>query len=246
MNGSSTQLQSSLVGIPLLRRGEPNECDDVQEPISPLWAQRTPRPPVKSLRIACTSIAVCTIIGVVYLIYWLLSLPFQLHISSTADQLLPSMSYSSPSNQVQTCNCPPSPNDNPLYKFCATYGTESLARTRIHTGTNYRIDRLLEKAKQGERLVLSLIGGSVSACHGVDHDPMGRACYSRRILDWFDTQFPVGGGHDFVNGAIGGMDSRCVRRTFLDHNLILTSIPSKLLCILWHPPHSTESGSCYS
>jgi hypothetical protein len=207
--------RSRSLGIPLLHRGEANECDNIEEPTVPPWAKRTPRPSVKLLRIACISIVVCTVIGVVCLTYRLLSLPFPLRISSTADHPLPSLSYSSISNQIHTCTCPPSPNNDPLYIFCATYGPETLARTRIHTGTNYRIDRLLEKAKQGERLVLSLMGGSVSACHGVDHDPMGRACYSHRILDWFDARFPVAGGHVFVNGAIGGMDSRWVRRTFL-------------------------------
>ena len=184
----------------------------MEEPIARSWAKRKTRPLAKPLRMACISLAVCTTIGVVNLLYWLLSLPFSLHISSTANQLLPSLSYGSISNQIHSCNCPPSPNNNPLYKFCATYGPETLARTRIHAGTNHRIDRLLEKAKQGERLVLSLMGGSVSACHGVDHDSMGRACYSHRILDWFDARFPVAGGHVFVNGAIGGMDSRWVRK----------------------------------
>jgi hypothetical protein len=215
MNEGSGEVRSGSVGIPLLHRGEANECDDMEEPVAPSWMKRAARPLASPLRIVCISIAVCTIIGVVYLLYWLLSLPFSLHISSTADQLLPSLSYGSIPDQVHNCNCPPSPNNNPLYTFCATYGPETLARTRIYTGTNYRIDRLLEKAKRGERLVLSLMGGSVSACHGVDHDSMGRACYSRRILDWFDERFPVAGGHFFENGAIGGMDSRWVRKTFL-------------------------------
>ena len=214
MNERSGQVQSGSIIIPLLHRGEANECEDIEEPVASSWGKRKARPLVKPRRMACISIAACAIIGVGYLIYWLLSLPFSLHISSTADRLLPNLSYGSISKHIHTCNCPPSPDNNPLYKFCATYGPETLARTRIHTGTNYRIDRLLEKAKRGEGLVLSLMGGSVSACHGVDHDSMGRACYSRRILDWFDERFPVAGGHVFVNGAIGGMDSRWVRKDF--------------------------------
>ena len=212
MNEGSGQLQLGSAVIPLLHRGEANECEDEGGPVPPSWAKRTARPLVRPLRKACILVAVCTITGVGYLLYWLLSLPFSLHISSTADQLLPSLSYGSTSTQMHACNCPPSPDNNPLYKFCATYGPETLARTRIHTGTNYRIDQLLAKAKRGEALVLSLMGGSVSACHGVDHDSMGRACYSRRVLDWFDERFPVAGGHVFVNGAIGGMDSRWVRK----------------------------------
>jgi len=246
MNRRRGEIQSGPVGIPLLHRGEANECDDVEEPVAPSRAKRTVRPLVKPLRIAFISIAVCTIIGVVYLLYWLLSHPFSLHISSTANQLLPSLSYGSISNQIHTCNCPLPPNNNPLYKFCATYGPETLARTRIHTGTNFRIDRLLEKAKRGERLVLSLLGGSVSACHGVDHDSMGRACYSRRVLDWFDEQFPVADGHVFENGAIGGMDSRWVRKDVPLTQFDLTTVSLKLLCILWHSPHSTEGRSCHS
>lgn len=209
-SGSNGEAQSGSVGIPLLHRGEANEYDDREGPVPASRTKRKIRPPAKILRIACVSMALCTVIGVAYLLYWLLSLPFSLHISSTADQLLPSLSYGLTSNQIHTCNCPSSPNNNPLYEFCATYGPEALERTRIHTGTNYRIDRLLEKAKRGERLILSLMGGSVSACHGVDHNSMGRACFPRRILDWFDERFPVAGGHIFKNGAIGGMDSRWV------------------------------------
>ena len=213
MNGESRKAQSKSVGIPLLYRGEANEPDDMEEPVVVLSrTKRGPRLLVKLLRIACFSIAAGVVIAVVYLLYYLLRLPFSLHNSSTSDQLLPSLSYGSNSNQVHTCNCPPSPNNNPLYDYCATYGPETLERTRIHTGTNYRIDRLLAKAKQGQRLVLSLMGGSVSACHAVDHDSMGRACFSSRILDWFNERFPVAGGHVFKNGAIGGMDSRWVRK----------------------------------
>jgi hypothetical protein len=200
------------VTIQLLHRGEANDRDDGEELATPSWAKRRTRPLVKPLRMVCLPIAACVILGVAYLFYWLLSLPFSLHVSSTSDRLIPSLSYSSNSNQIHTCSCPPSPSKNPLYEFCATYGPETLARTRIHTGTNYRIDRLLEKAKRGERLVLGLMGGSVSACHGVDHDSMGQACFSRRILDWFNERFPVAGGHEFKNGAMGGMDSRWVRK----------------------------------
>jgi len=213
MNEGSRKSQSKSVGIPLLYRGEANESGDMEEPVAVLpQTKRGARRLIKPLRIACISIAVCAIIAVVYLLYYLLSLPFSLHISSTPDQLLPSISYSSISNHMHNCNCPPSPNNNPLYDYCTTYGPETLERTRIHTGTNYRIDRLLSKAKRGQRLVLSLMGGSVSACHGVDHDSMGRACFSSRILDWFNERFPVAGGHVFKNGAIGGMDSRWVRK----------------------------------
>ena len=213
MSGGSRNAQSTSVGIPLLYRGEANESDDIEEPAAvPPRMKRGARLLVKPLRIARISVAVCAIIAAAYLLYCLLSLPFSLHISSTPDKLLPSLSYSLNSNQVHNCNCPPSPNNNPLYEYCATYGPETLERTRIHTGTNYRIDRLLSKARQGQRLVLSLMGGSVSACHAVDHDSMGRACFSRRILDWFNERFPVAGGHVFKNGAIGGMDSRWVRK----------------------------------
>jgi hypothetical protein len=210
MDESGGEARPGSVGIPLLHRGEAN---DAEEPVAPPWTKRRARPALaRPPRILCISLAGCAIIGIVSLLYWLLTLPFSLHISSTADRLLPSLSYSATSSEVHTCDCPPSPNKNPLYEFCATYGPQTLARTRIHAGTNYRIDRVLAKAKRGERLVLSLIGGSVSACHGVDHDPMGRACFPRRILDWVDEQFPVAGGHVLTNGAIGGMDSRWVRK----------------------------------
>lgn len=59
---------------------------------------------------------------------------------------------------------------------------------------------------------VGILGGSVSACHGVDTDAMGKSCYSRRIVDWMRERLYGGDEHGVVavNGAIGGMDSRWV------------------------------------
>lgn len=118
-----------------------------------------------------------------------------------------------------TCECGSS-----LDNFCKVYsGSRALQRSIIHEGTNVRVDRLLQKARHGKRLSLAIMGGSVSACHGVaeDHDMLSPACYGARILEWFQKALPVSGGHVMHNGAIGAMDSRYVSCYYLQTGLKL-------------------------
>ncbi|KAF8750075.1 hypothetical protein RHS01_09577 [Rhizoctonia solani] len=103
------------------------------------------------------------------------------------------------------CGCGTSPFGSAL---CTTYSAPALERSRLYTGTGARTRRFLDVAQQ-RPVKVGVLGGSVSACHGVDTDSMGKSCYARRIVDWMREKL-YGGKEDgviAVNGAIGGMDS---------------------------------------
>ncbi|KAF8671921.1 hypothetical protein RHS04_08014 [Rhizoctonia solani] len=103
------------------------------------------------------------------------------------------------------CGCGTSPFGSAL---CTTYSAPALERSRLYTGTGARTRRFLDVSQQ-RPVKVGVLGGSVSACHGVDTDSMGKSCYARRIVDWMREKL-YGGKEDgviAVNGAIGGMDS---------------------------------------
>lgn len=83
-------------------------------------------------------------------------------------------------------------------KLCELYHSESLLASRLHTGSEARLKRKLKKAREGqETFKIGLLGGSVSACHGLhptpdfpQGDPKGPGCYSSLLVDWFEETFP--------------------------------------------------------
>lgn len=93
--------------------------------------------------------------------------------------------------------------------LCSSYSAPALERSRLFTGTGARTRKFLDVARK-RPVKVGILGGSVSACHGVDTDSMGRSCYARRIVDWMRERLYAGNadGVVAVNGAIGGMDSR--------------------------------------
>nr|XP_031858962.1 uncharacterized protein CI109_005630 [Kwoniella shandongensis]KAA5526034.1 hypothetical protein CI109_005630 [Kwoniella shandongensis] len=98
-------------------------------------------------------------------------------------------------------------------RLCSIYHEEGLRSSRMVQGTGARMRRMLQKAREGGVMKIGVLGGSVSACHGVhpstdypQGDPKGPGCYTTLLKDWFDNTFP-GAGHELMNGAIGGMDS---------------------------------------
>ncbi|QRV99524.1 carbohydrate esterase family 16 protein [Ceratobasidium sp. AG-Ba] len=92
--------------------------------------------------------------------------------------------------------------------LCTSYTAPALERSRLFSGTGARTRRFLDVASR-RPVKVGILGGSVSACHGVDVDSMGKSCYARRIVDWMRERL-YNGKEDGViasNGAIGGMDS---------------------------------------
>ncbi|KAG9002925.1 hypothetical protein FRB90_011284 [Tulasnella sp. 427] len=119
---------------------------------------------------------------------------------------------------ARSCLCPRTPTGQ---RLCKTYPPAALKRSRLVSSTNARIKNVLDKfVREREsgsmrRLKVGIMGGSVSACHGVaeDGDSLGKECYGRIVGDWLDER--LGGGEggwgtmvEVKNSAIGGMDAR--------------------------------------
>lgn len=121
---------------------------------------------------------------------------------------------------ARSCLCPRTPTGQ---RLCNTYPPAAIKRSQLVSSTNARMKTVLAKFMREResgsmrRLKVGIMGGSVSACHGVaeDGDSMGKECYGRIIGDWLDER--LGGGEsgwgkmvEVKNGAIGGMDARWV------------------------------------
>ncbi|WWC71821.1 uncharacterized protein I206_105780 [Kwoniella pini CBS 10737] len=111
---------------------------------------------------------------------------------------------------VESCICGVT---NEGKRICDLYHEEGLKNSRLVQGSGARIRRVLQKAREGGALKIGVLGGSVSACHGVhpsadypQGDPSGPGCYTTLLKEWFEKTFSDA-DHQFMNGAIGGMDS---------------------------------------
>lgn len=98
-------------------------------------------------------------------------------------------------------------------RLCRLYGHDTLDRSLLYEGSGSRVRRALGKARKGLPLKLGVLGGSVSACHGVhpspewkQGDPKGPGCYTTLLQQWIHETFGHA-GVEIENGAIGGMDS---------------------------------------
>ncbi|KAL0059458.1 hypothetical protein AAF712_013802 [Marasmius tenuissimus] len=101
--------------------------------------------------------------------------------------------------------------DNP-FEFCSvrggegdrvgsTYGNVALSQSRIHLGSGSRVRRVISKALAGQPVTISVLGGSVSACHGAGDDPISPKCYPSRFFQWWNTVFPHPAS-ELTNGAM--------------------------------------------
>lgn len=102
------------------------------------------------------------------------------------------------------------PLPNP-FEFCPVYGPEDvvgskhgsvkLGQSRLHLGSGARIQRLLNRALAGHPITISVIGGSVSACHGAGDDPVAPKCYPSLFFQWWNRVFPHP-ATELTNGAM--------------------------------------------
>ncbi|KAG8933358.1 hypothetical protein FRC01_009683 [Tulasnella sp. 417] len=119
---------------------------------------------------------------------------------------------------ARSCLCSKTPTGQ---RLCSTYPPAAIKRSRLVSSTNARMKTVLAKfirereSGSMRRLKVGIMGGSVSACHGVaeDGDSLGKECYARIVGDWLDERLAGGeaGWRNMVevkNGAIGGMDAR--------------------------------------
>ncbi|KAG6864289.1 hypothetical protein C0991_010785 [Blastosporella zonata] len=81
------------------------------------------------------------------------------------------------------------------------YGAQALSKTRMHLGSGERIHRVLNRALSGQPVTISILGGSVSACHGAGDDPISPSCYPSRFFQWWNSVFPHP-ATELTNGAM--------------------------------------------
>ncbi|KIM54294.1 hypothetical protein SCLCIDRAFT_137147 [Scleroderma citrinum Foug A] len=94
------------------------------------------------------------------------------------------------------------PNDD----LAERYGALALAQSRIHLGSGGRVHRMLHKALLGQPVTISVLGGSVSACHGAGDDPLSSQCYPSLFFQWWLSVFPHPAS-ELTNGAMRKTDS---------------------------------------
>ncbi|KAK7052955.1 hypothetical protein VNI00_004275 [Paramarasmius palmivorus] len=81
------------------------------------------------------------------------------------------------------------------------YGSLALGQSRMHLGSSTRVQRVISKALAGQPVTISVLGGSISACHGAGDDPISPACYPSRFFQWWNTVFPHPSS-ELTNGAL--------------------------------------------
>ncbi|KAJ6613622.1 CAP64-like protein [Mycena sp. CBHHK59/15] len=111
-----------------------------------------------------------------------------------------------PKNYLNVSEAGPNPFD-----FCPVYGpgdeigtkhgAVTLGQTRLHLGSGARIQRVLNKALAGQPVTVSILGGSISSCHGAGDDPISPKCYPSRFFQWWNTVFPHPAS-ELTNGAM--------------------------------------------
>ncbi|KAJ7608455.1 hypothetical protein FB45DRAFT_387785 [Roridomyces roridus] len=111
-----------------------------------------------------------------------------------------------PKNYLNASETGPNP-----FGFCPVYGpgdeigmkhgAVTLGKTRMHLGSGARIQRVLNKALTGQPVTISILGGSVSSCHGAGDDPISPLCYPSRFFQWWNSVFPHPAS-ELTNGAM--------------------------------------------
>ncbi|KAI0705419.1 hypothetical protein C8Q76DRAFT_630930 [Earliella scabrosa] len=86
-------------------------------------------------------------------------------------------------------------------ELASKYDPLILSTTRFHLGSGARIQRVISKALAGLPVTISVIGGSVSACHGSGDDPLSPTCWPARFFNWWNGVFPHP-ATELTNGAM--------------------------------------------
>ncbi|WVQ85407.1 hypothetical protein IAT38_007572 [Cryptococcus sp. DSM 104549] len=109
-----------------------------------------------------------------------------------------------------------SASDPAPFDFCPAFGPGDavaerrgqwgLLKSRLHMGSGARMQRVVQKAMAGLPVTISVLGGSVSACHGAGDDPVSPRCYPAKFFDWWNSVFPHAAS-ELTNGAARRTDS---------------------------------------
>ncbi|KAH9981936.1 hypothetical protein BJV77DRAFT_1062487 [Russula vinacea] len=97
------------------------------------------------------------------------------------------------------------------FPFCPTfgksdvlaekYGPLAISKSWVHLGSGARVQQVIHKALLGQPVTISIIGGSVSSCHGAGEDLISPECYPSRFFNWWNSLFPHPAS-ELTNGAI--------------------------------------------
>jgi hypothetical protein len=96
---------------------------------------------------------------------------------------------------------------DPPVKFDSDDYWKMIADSLVSTGNNYRLKKVIEKAKTGEDVTIAYIGGSIT--QGAGAKPVNTSCYAYRSYDAFCRMFaPENAEHiHYVKAGVGGTPS---------------------------------------
>lgn len=80
------------------------------------------------------------------------------------------------------------------------------------TGANARLKRVLRKARSGEKIKIGILGGSVTAGHGVSHERRWMTLYG----EWWKAIFPQT-EIQVINGAVPATTTEYYLACFAEH-----------------------------
>lgn len=80
-----------------------------------------------------------------------------------------------------------------------------IKRSYLSGGNNYRVKRMLDKAKAGEEITVAFIGGSIT--QGAGAIPINTKCYAYRTWEKMKETFGCGENIHFVKAGVGGTPS---------------------------------------
>ncbi len=80
-----------------------------------------------------------------------------------------------------------------------------IQRSFMNAGNNYRLKKVIDKAKAGEDVTIAFIGGSIT--QGAGAIPINTKCYAYRTWEKFKQTFECGDNVHFVKAGVGGTPS---------------------------------------
>ena len=96
---------------------------------------------------------------------------------------------------------------DPPVQFDSADYKKMIADSLVSTGNNYRLKKVIERAKQGKPVTIAYIGGSIT--QGAGGKPINTMCYAYRSYKAFCDMFsPCGGDNvSYVKAGVGGTSS---------------------------------------
>ena len=96
---------------------------------------------------------------------------------------------------------------DPPVRFDSEDYREMIAHSLVSTGNNYRLKKVIERCKRGEKVVIAYIGGSIT--QGAGGKPINTKCYAYRSYEAFCKLFSPNEGRNvqYIKAGVGGTPS---------------------------------------